>query len=356
MPLKKPHKEFIRFLLFWLMAGVPELPILFELFKDDDVAFKSLFVSLFACQLLSIVLLFFSVPRGQGWFHHRRVWPRVFAIFIFFLPVFGWLIVGVTRLFYMPTENPEEFFAEMDRDTIQPAEAAVALPTVLASHDERVKQELDFMPLTDILAGSDLELKRGAIDKLSKLGTPESIAILFAHRSDPQPEVRFYVTSALTHLKKDMHEELNAAKQRMQNDVSHPQNRLLLAKTYLRQAQTGILDDVTMAAFEQEALHHLKFLQNTAGPPTHTESGMLLISVYRLHKDWTSALEILDQVDKEVETTAEPAKTLDWIKTRIEILYCSGHYDQVRHELKRLRKLGPTGPEWDAVAFSWGAV
>ncbi|EKD41926.1 MAG: hypothetical protein ACD_73C00439G0001, partial [uncultured bacterium] len=82
-----------------------------------------------------------------------------------------------------PIINPDDFeFDEFYRDT------KIIPLAQIKSHQERVLTELDFMPLADIMEGNDASLKRGAIERLGELKTPEAIQLLMKYRSDPLPE------------------------------------------------------------------------------------------------------------------------------------------------------------------------
>ena len=50
------------------------------------------------------------------------------------------------------------------------------------------------------MSGDDNDLKRGAINTLQRIGSPEAISILKQSLSDVSPEIRHYAHIALTRL------------------------------------------------------------------------------------------------------------------------------------------------------------
>lgn len=65
------------------------------------------------------------------------------------------------------------------------------LPDSVRNHEAFVSNELNVEPIRDILSGDDPDLKRGAVDYLGRIGTPEAVRILKQCLADDSPEVRF---------------------------------------------------------------------------------------------------------------------------------------------------------------------
>lgn len=335
------------FFFFWLLAGFLEYPVMAVLIGGDKALLQDRPGYFAGTHALAVLVLFFAPPKGRGWFHPARLWGRNFVFFAAFLPIFGWIVSGLTFLVYRDPEKPEDIF-EFEKEEARLSEPTLSLVPLKETRENRLYKILDFMPLADVLAGSDSNLKRGAVEKLARLATPESIAVLLAHRSDPNPEVRFYVTSALTGVKKQFDEELEAAKRQLKENLDDVNVRYDLAKIYLRYVQSGLLDDVTAQTFETEAFHHLD--QVTNFPDASEMAFLTLIELCKRHGRWPEAIAALRRFED-----FGHAEGIAVEKIRIEIFYGAGRFDEVRRGLMRLKGLGFSDPAWDAAAYLWGA-
>jgi tetratricopeptide (TPR) repeat protein len=65
------------------------------------------------------------------------------------------------------------------------------LPDTVKNHEAFMSNELNVEPIRDILSGDDPDMKRGAVDYLGRIGTPEAVRILKQCLADDSPEVRF---------------------------------------------------------------------------------------------------------------------------------------------------------------------
>lgn len=348
MDQKPPRDTFYRFYFFWILAGLLETPAMFVLIANDKNLIENHFGLVAVFHILAAFTIFFALPRSGGWFHPARLWGRIFAVLTIFLPVFGWIISGLLYLVYRDPEKPEDIF-EFEKEEAQLAEPLLMMLPLKENREDRLYKILDFMPLADILAGADANLKRGAIEKLARLATPESLAVLLDHRSDPHPEVRFYVTSALTSVKKKFDEELEAAKRQLKGNFNDVNARFELARMYLRYARSGLLDGVTAHSYENEAFHHLDLVTGTPGVPE--EAYVALIGLCKERARWDLAIDVLKRYE-----ACGYAQDIEIEKIRIEIYYGAGHFGEVKKSLKKLNSLGFLDPDWVAAAYLWGAV
>lgn len=280
-------------------------------------------------------MLIFSVPFASRW-------GSVFLLLAGFFPLFGWLGAGVlygAASFFPPKPPIGEEALWWGGPSIKPI---LSKPMV---RRERVARELDFLPLADVLAGQDVDLKRGAVEKLAQFKTPEAIQVLLAHRGDPSIEVRFYVTSALARIKHELDEELEAAKMQMKKDVYKISGRIFLAKIYLQYSRSGLLDPVTANAYELEAQYHLDFsLQSEFAS---VEAFRMLIGIYLGHKNWERALQVVTLLEGRAKASSE-----DLAKIRIDILYRSGRYEEIPKTLAE-QAVVFSDPHWQAMAHWW---
>lgn len=323
-----------RLFLTWIGAGLLEAPFTMLLFLPH-LAFleRHLFWSL-AAHGVAFVLLFKTSPR-KSW--------------LFLLPFFGWFFALLPLL--SDRSKEVQLFPEDESWPLpgQPESGQPITPEKLSPNverKERVLQELDFLSLADILGGTDALLKRGAIERLAQLKTPEAIKVLLTHRTDPSMEIRFYATSALARIKKEFDEELESAKQEMKKDIYKVSARFLLAKRYLSYARSHLLDPETEASYEREALLHLQFV--TGSPYGSEEANWLLLEIYRNREAWDQAFAILGQGSLNQAGRFEESKAI--------MYYSMGQFDQLASQLATMKAAGSLAKEWVPIAHWWGVA
>lgn len=330
---------------FWILAGVSETLALYEAIGPGLGLGRSSLMTAFLLHLLAALVYFLGEPRGMGWIAGGRYWSKAGFMIILFLPFFGWLSLPVM---YFVKERSADFVAPTDKEEDLEHFLSVPKPHMINAPGEtwreRVMKELDFMPLADILAGADDELKRGAIERLATLKTPESIALLMAHRSDPSPEVRFFVTAALARVKKDFDEQLDAAKLEMQKNIYKVSARVFLAKIYLQYVRSGLLDGVSRQAFENEAIYHLEYASKTEY--ARPEVFEMLSEVRAAREEWPLAFQALEKIKPEEVGLA-------LLKRKVEILFLAGRYREMVGLLAPLREDKNADSALQALARWW---
>lgn len=348
MPRQPEPKHLRRFIIFWFTAGILEFPYAVAFLAANPYYLVNRPQMALAMHLLATLTMFFSLPKGEDWFHHERCWPKTFVLWVGFLPLLGWILSGVLYFFYRPPKNLETLFEVEEGEKYNAAtERLYFAPQVAPERFARIHQGLDFLPLADIMAGDDINLKRGAVENLYRLGSFEAIALLLAYRSDPNPELRFFVTSALTKLKKELDEELDAAKRQMQKDVYKVSSRIFLAKVYLRYAKTGLLDEFTAKRYREEAVYHLRFALESGY--ARKEVYWLLFELYRESQNWPEALKILDLLERQDKN--EEVKILE---SKAQLYFKMGKFQDVLEILRSLKSENKLDEQWQGLASSWG--
>jgi plasmid maintenance system killer protein len=123
--------------------------------------------------------------RRLYYFSHLTAWIS------FFMPMIGLtgcLLSYAAILGFIKSKGLAEDYQEetsrhlVDEDTI---------PESVKNHEAFLSNELDVEPIRDILSSNDPDMKRGAVDYLGKIGTPEAVRILKECLADDSPEVRF---------------------------------------------------------------------------------------------------------------------------------------------------------------------
>lgn len=335
--------ETIRFVGIWFFAGVLEYP-----FLEACLSSRTLFLgqhpilSLLGHSAATALLYLASVERQYA---IERLWPKTLALFNFFLPGFGILTDLVFYLCYQRWGHGDISLANEDR--VLDAIRWQARPEKPSTHYlAEISGELDILPLADILAGEDHELKRGATRRLAEFKSPESIQLLNSYRSDPSPEVRFYVTSALTRVKEAYDQELEAARAEMKKKIAQAPIHLSLAKRYSQYAQSHLLDEEAAHQHELEAIHHLE--QVIRLRPKDPEAYWLLTEIYLNRAEWNQALATLASLSRH---TAINEREL--AKKRIQVLFEKREFGKLQQEFAHFKDLRGLEPEWQALTLWW---
>lgn len=317
-----------RFLIFWIVSGFLELPLSLAAAGQEIFLLSHPFWSL---------IFHLSAALLLGWSG-----GRVFLVLTLFLPVVGWLLSGI--LFWQNKNFSLRAVLE-EEDWMMVGVKSKPPSPKLKKRRERILQELDLLPLADIMAGDDLELKRGAVDRLIALKTLEAVALLQNYRRDSSMDVRFFVTTALAKIKRGFQDEIDAVKEAMQKDIYKLEPRLHLAQSYLRYARSGLLDQETAQSFVGEALHHLQFSAMAEAAPEEVFS--TLIEIHSEQKDWEKVLEVIAMLEAR---TGDGAKEL---AAKTNALFHLGRHAEVTPLLSQGRTAQILAPELRPVADWW---
>jgi len=233
----------------------------------SQLKFKLLFAALFAAaSLFEGTAIYVALAGDYGWaillhvaagvvfligpiaFRGRSDRPR-FLFFCalagcltFFLPAMGILGCAVTYLAVRwvlrqmgVVKDYEAFTGYTLQDGFQ----------LLDAEDPRMllSDELSIEPFLDILSGSDEDLKRGAINMLSRMGTPKAVRLLRRCITDPSTDVRFFAHSTLTKLNEKYMARTKEIKSLADEaGVDQPQHLMELGKAYTAYADSGLVE------------------------------------------------------------------------------------------------------------------
>ncbi len=342
-----------RFLFFWFLAGLLEIPpVLFLLGKPLLVSFG--FFTNFLFHGFSVWILAFCTPKKFGWFHGENLWTRSFLFLAGLMPFFGWLgcfLLFFSYHFYKPLSSASSGSIEEESEAWMDLPEFVVAPSSREIRQERIIKELDFLPLADIFSGDDVDLKRGAIDRLSQIKTPETIRILLSHRTDVNSDVRFYINAALERIKREFDEQLVAAREEIQKSQYKVSAGIFLAKTYLQYVDSQLLDPAMSHSYVESAKFHLASAIQTEY--ASVSAYWLLLDIYGKTKSWTKALETLSLLEKSKHGEVEKVNIL---KARVEIYYQIKNYEEVVHQLSLLDNLKLAEGEWKGMMYWWGVT
>lgn len=289
-------------------------------------------------------------PRDFPLHDRRRFLAHAAALSFFVLPMIGWCIAllllsgagipalaqGVDDMVDMP-------------DTTSPIDRRKN--SVTARTQTHLVQSLEVMPFAEILAGEDIALKRGAIERLARQRTPNAISLLIKHRRDPSAEVRFFVNAAIERIKHAYVEELDAARFAVQQGTYKDSARLFLARVYLECARSTLFDIATTASYRQDAAFHLEQLRTSA-----YVGNAACWELYRFYRDaqlWHRALEAIADIDH-VDGVAPRIIQ----QARIELEFIMGRYEQMRQRMRTFSNdhAMHDDAQWGPLLRWWGVV
>lgn len=186
-------------------------------------------------------------PRGLSGLGYYL--PRLAGIITLFMPVAGPLgafcsVVGAKILLKSQGLAHDYEGHDYRGDTLMEELDAM-------SSDEVLQDEVSIQPIIDILAGEDVNLKRGAISVLRRLGTPESIHLLKQSLTDDVPEVRFYAHTALSKLEEESVTLLQRAERKAK--AGTPEDRKALVLAYRDYAASGLPEQSMLDHYQQSA-------------------------------------------------------------------------------------------------------
>lgn len=350
-----PHRTFHKlfFIVFWIVSLLVNWPLLSSIIFNTDSNIKRNLITTASLHLFSCILIFLAVPKRRDfpWYSREQFWAYTLFLICFFLPLFGHAIVLALFLFHKQPA-PKELLEKSreDEDLIKPQftlDEKFDFVRNSAELKKKIGESVDFLPLTDIMAGDDVELKRGAVEKLIQYGTKEAIETLLTYRNDASPDVRFFVTSALTRYKKTMDEELEAAKLEMKNDTSKVSIRILLAKLYIKYIESKLLDEISCNFYLNEAKINLIFAVNSE--ETNEQAFVMLLDVHERLKEWGEADNLLKQMKGKNLISQN-----HYLQHCAKINYETKNFPELIGVFREFITASDVDREWSATAHWWG--
>lgn len=339
-----PRQALGDFLLFYVLvfaAGCLETGLLWRFIAPSGAPG---FFGALAQHAAAAALMFFAAPKGAGWLDRERRWGEVLALWTFLLPGIGWLFIGLLRWEHgfsaprMSWSPPEE---EGDASSADDAGSG--------GLEQVYEDAIDILPAADALLGGDPALKRGAIDALARIKTPEAINCLLSARRDSSAEVRFFATSTLTRLKDDFERSLKAAERQAYEKPHDTSASVALCRILYDYANSGLMD----AHSREETLGRCRrWLGENA--VDDDESLKLLYRVNRRLRH----VESLANIDGLLKR--RPQERLEWLKEKSDLLFELGRIVEAREtieelgrEMRRSASESPDEKDWQAAVLWW---
>ncbi|MDE2292324.1 MAG: HEAT repeat domain-containing protein, partial [Elusimicrobia bacterium] len=246
MPRREKSSSELRGAALWLAAGVFELPVFAVLAGHGTMLGWR---AAAAAHLAAAAVVFFVPPREKGWFLPTRHWGTPMALGTLIVPGFGWLAAGWLMVRNSDASDAKQAYRfDDEQEDLNPL-ATLGTPQSIRRD---LADALEVLPAADALMSVDPALKRGAIETLSRIRTPESIAWILRARSDSDPETRFYATSALTRLKGEYETAIRAAEREVSLRPAEASLRLAVQHVRYEYAVSGVLDPVARGGLLEE--------------------------------------------------------------------------------------------------------
>lgn len=335
----------LRFLVLWLAAGLFEFPVIalmtgWRLPIPWHVGF--------VMHCASAALVFLAPPPGRGYFQPTRHWGESLGLIALLVPGAGWAAAG-----WLVLDNPkapydkDAYIFEDHSDEDDGPASAIGESNAIAAD---LADAQDVIPAVDALLSGSSALKRGAIETLAKIQTSEAIGWIQKARTESDPEVRFYATTALTRLKHEFETAIHAAEREVFAAPSELKPQISLQRVRYEYAVSGMLEPDAKTTVLEECRKRLSAIAQ------RYEDAARLLYLVEKHLDPERAFAVLDRLED-----FAPERRARWVRERAELLFSLGRMGEVKSLLRERRRemedAGESYPEdreW-RTAFLWWA-
>lgn len=209
----------------------------------------------------------------------------------------------------------EAYRFEQENDDVNPL-AALGTPDAIR---RQLADSLDVVPASDALLGQDPSLKRGAIETLARIRTAESLAWVIQAQKDPDSEIRFFATSALTNVKREFEKAIQAAERETLLRPGDQTVQLSLLRIRYEFAVSGVLDpQVCDVVLRDSRTHLMEYADRSI-------DFLRLFYLVERRLDPPKALAVLERLE-----AADPEMRRRWVRERVELLFSQGRFGDVR--------------------------
>ncbi|MFQ5651600.1 MAG: tetratricopeptide repeat protein [bacterium] len=145
---------------------------------------------------------------------------------------------------------------------------------------------LDLQAFRDVLKSNDRQLEENAINKLSKLVTRESVAILRQVVREATSDTRLLAATALIELENKIVQKIDWLRGRLADRASDSDSRLQLARMYDLYCYLGVLDEESQRYYNKLAVKEYRsfLIANPKHPQAVFEYGRSLLAAGDIEK------------------------------------------------------------------------
>ena len=341
--MSKRNAASLKTFALFALGGLLEVPLVFVM---AGAYIRVLLVPALLLHLVSAVLVFLAPPWEKGLFNPARHWAQPLALLALLVPGLGW-VTGAWLLFSHPDSPYAKDAYRFEDDAEEDVNPLAGLGTAAAIRRD-LADALDVLPAADALLGQDPAMKRGAIETLAKIRTLEAVRWIFKARGDPDAEVRFYATTALTRLKRDFEVSVQAAEREAFRRPGELAPQLTLQRVRLEYAASGMVDGGARQAVLEECRRRL------LGPAEREPEALRLLYMVERHLAPERALGVLRRL------AGSQPENKRWLREEAELLFSMGRHAEVRRLLRERRDTfgapdegSAEDREWRSTALWW---
>ncbi|MBI3969542.1 MAG: hypothetical protein HY329_28190 [Chloroflexi bacterium] len=239
-----------------------------------------------------------------------------------------------------PAETELAELAQIDEPEVDPVARAHQVEVALLD-------ELEIEPIVDVLRENDPELKRAAIELLTKRRNSSSVRILIGLLHDPVPEARFFASIGLSKLEDEFSRLILEAQRQVTELPTSAAAHERLAELYLEYAESGFLEGVTRAYYLD--LARQSYEQSLS---LSTERGERLLRLARSHLLMGNIAEAAFILDEQARQ--QPA-SVDVHLLRMNVIFQFGDFRELA--IYAGRALSSIAPETETrELIEWWAI
>lgn len=172
---------------------------------------------------------------------HYQLYIYFNSLITFFFPligIIGCLLTCILTKFLKKGGIVDEH-ARLDRYIDQRSDR----PEMVTDFTAFVNAETEIEPIIDIINGKDVELKRGAVNLLSRIGSPDAIKLLKNCLSDDNDEVRFYASTAIARLNDQHTFKIKKLKKLSDKTFDIPASLIKYGEACKQYSETGLIEE-----------------------------------------------------------------------------------------------------------------
>lgn len=293
--------------ILWALTFALEGGALFLIYRAISVAPQGNVLYLAILLHLAAASSLFCVPilNWESRAKSVRFYSHLTAWFTLFLPAIG-LAGSSLTFFWVKVFLKEKGIVEDHMELTDYSIEEIQSPGSGANPHVFLQDELSVEPIMDLLAGNDEGLKRGAVDLLGRIATPEAVVLLRECLTNPSADCRFYSHTTLARLDETHSRRIREAQALVSSGEGDEAEDLKhLGNVYRGYAESGLIEDETRDHFLKLARD--AFSKSLAKNPQDQEISAILGELSVAVGEYGEAERFFRQA---LEGTANPVEPL----------------------------------------------
>jgi len=237
--------------ILWTLAFALEGGALFLIYRAISVAPQGNVLPLAILLHLAAASSLFCVPilNWESRTESVRFYSHLTAWLTLFLPAIG-LAGSSLTFFWVKVFLKEKGIVEDHMELTDYSIEEIQSPGSGGNPHVFLQDELSVEPIMDLLAGNDEGLKRGAVDLLGRIATPEAVVLLRECLTNPSADCRFYSHTTLARLDETHSRRIREAQALVSSGEGDEAEDLKhLGNVYRGYAESGLIEDETRDHF-----------------------------------------------------------------------------------------------------------